>query len=93
MTDGRPMFRFHVGEDGRFAWCVLPGGWYEVRLRRLRRTWQWTLAERQSDGRWVTIAAGADATRAAAAQAGLAACGAGGLVTFDAAGEPDGPVY
>ena len=90
MTDGRPMFRFHVGEDGRFAWCVLPGGWYEVRLRRLRRTWQWTLAERQANGRWVTIAAGAEATRAAAAQAGLAAGGAHGPVVFDDDGTPGG---
>ena len=75
--------RFHIGESGAFAWCTLPGGWYEVRLRRWRRSWTWTLAERQANGTWVTIAAGAAATRDAAAQDGLAACGARGRVVFD----------
>jgi len=82
--------RFHIGESGAFAWCVLPGGWYDVRLRRRRRSWTWTLAERQANGTWVTIAAGAAATRDAAAQDGLAACGARGRVVFDDDAAADG---
>ena len=69
---------------------MLPGGWYDVRLRRRRRSWTWTIAERQANGPWVTIAAGAAATRDEAAQHGLAAAIARGRVVVDDDAAADG---
>jgi hypothetical protein len=82
--------RFHIGESGAFAWCVLPGGWYDVRLRRRRRSRTWTLFARQADGTWGSLATGSAATRDAAAQDGLAACGARGRVVVDDDAAADG---
>jgi hypothetical protein len=82
--------RFHVAENGTFAWCTLPGGWYEVRLQRHRRSWLWTLVARRADGTWGSLATGSAATRDEAAEHGLAACGARGRVVFDDDAAPSG---